>query len=89
LTLGGELGVLGTWFGIAREDGAARTDLFSVGLRGSVIARLELGRWSPFVSADAEWAVPRYEISIVPDGTIGRLPPVWLGFSAGVAVTIR
>ncbi len=92
--LAGELGLAGALIALQAEatPGLMRKPtqwLFDVGLRGAVAMRLHLGRAIPFVSLAALVSPSAPELSVLPQGVIGRLPVVWLSLSAGIAIPLQ
>jgi hypothetical protein len=86
LSFAAEGGPLLAWVDVAGRNPPAETNAARLqgGVRLGVLARAELGTFSPFVTVWGEWSAPAYPIAVVPDGTVGHLPSLWAGMAIGV-----
>lgn len=86
LSFAAEAGPLLAWVDMAGRNlpGETNTARLQGGVRLGLLARAELGTFSPFVTVWGEWSAPAYPIAVVPDGTVGHLPPLWAGIAIGV-----
>jgi hypothetical protein len=91
LELSGELGLGGALFHAAGTDtvdpqSGTRLDL---GARAGFVLRLgrPAARLAPVVGVHAELFPKPYDITVTPQGMLGRTPALWLGATAGIAVT--
>lgn len=83
---------LGPYFSLLRVRGtelyqSSSSNHLDAGARAAIMARLQ-GRWAPFLLAEAMFSARRLDLRAEPGGTIGSVPRLWLGLSAGAALDL-
>jgi hypothetical protein len=71
--------------GLPGATGDAR---LQTGARASLLARADIGSFSPYAAVWGEWSAPAYDVAIVPDGRVGAIPSLWVGVSLGLSVRL-
>ena len=91
VTFAADFGLAGAVFhlsGVATAGSAAATR-FDLGARAALLARFgaATARLAPLVGLHVQ-AFPRpYDITLTPQGMLGRTPALWLGATVGLAIT--